>query len=93
MLRLFLMGIVLLTATVTVADSTSPASDSTLWFIHRSPHVESHLLQSLGLRKSSQSTAYSAACCKNCTVGKACGNTCISRADICHVGPGCACDG
>ena len=32
-------------------------------------------------------------CCKICTVGKACGNTCISRDKTCHVGPGCACDG
>jgi hypothetical protein len=32
-------------------------------------------------------------CCKICTQGKACGNTCISRDKICHVGPGCACDG
>jgi hypothetical protein len=33
------------------------------------------------------------ACCKVCTVGKACGNTRISREKTCHVGPGCACDG
>jgi hypothetical protein len=32
-------------------------------------------------------------CCKICTVGKACGDTCISRDKICHIGPGCACDG
>ena len=31
-------------------------------------------------------------CCKICTIGKACGNTCISRDYTCHVGPGCACD-
>ena len=34
-----------------------------------------------------------AACCKVCTKGKACGNTCISQDENCHVGPGCACDG
>jgi hypothetical protein len=33
------------------------------------------------------------ACCKVCTTGKACGDTCISRDKICHVGQGCACDG
>jgi hypothetical protein len=27
-----------------------------------------------------------------CTVGKACGNTCIAAYKTCHVGPGCACD-
>ena len=31
-------------------------------------------------------------CCKICTRGKACGNTCISRSYECHTPPGCACD-
>jgi hypothetical protein len=31
-------------------------------------------------------------CCKLCNAGKACGNTCISRAKNCHKGRGCACD-
>lgn len=31
-------------------------------------------------------------CCKVCSTGKACGNTCISRAKNCHKGRGCACD-
>src|SRR4051812_20797083 len=31
-------------------------------------------------------------CCKVCTTGKACGDTCISRSYTCHVGVGCACD-
>jgi BACON domain-containing protein len=30
-------------------------------------------------------------CCKVCTTGKPCGDTCIARDLICHVGPGCAC--
>lgn len=30
-------------------------------------------------------------CCKVCTVGKPCGDTCISKEYTCHVGPGCAC--
>lgn len=34
-----------------------------------------------------------AGCCKICTKGKACGNTCISRGYTCWVGPGCACNG
>lgn len=33
------------------------------------------------------------ACCKVCSTGKACGDTCISRSNTCHVGPGCACNG
>ncbi len=32
-------------------------------------------------------------CCKTCSKGKACGDSCISRAKQCHKGPGCACDG
>lgn len=31
-------------------------------------------------------------CCKVCTVGKACGDTCIAAWMECHVGEGCACD-
>lgn len=30
-------------------------------------------------------------CCKHCTTGKPCGNTCIAARDTCHVGAGCAC--
>lgn len=32
-------------------------------------------------------------CCKVCSKGKACGNSCISRDKTCRKGPGCACDG
>lgn len=32
-------------------------------------------------------------CCKTCSKGKACGNSCISRQLTCHKPPGCACDG
>lgn len=31
-------------------------------------------------------------CCKVCSKGKACGNSCISRSYNCHKGRGCACD-
>ena len=31
-------------------------------------------------------------CCKMCRKGKACGNSCISRAKTCQKPPGCACD-
>jgi hypothetical protein len=42
---------------------------------------------------SDQARATSGQCCKICHKGKACGDTCISRDDTCHVGQGCACDG
>lgn len=35
----------------------------------------------------------SRSCCRVCSAGKACGNSCISRAKQCHRGTGCACDG
>jgi hypothetical protein len=33
------------------------------------------------------------ACCKICSKGKACGDSCISRSYNCTKGPGCACNG
>ena len=33
------------------------------------------------------------ACCRTCTTGKACGDSCISRSLTCRVGAGCACNG
>lgn len=33
------------------------------------------------------------ACCKTCSKGKACGDSCIARDKACHKGKGCACDG
>jgi hypothetical protein len=35
----------------------------------------------------------SGVCCKTCTTGKACGDSCISRDKTCQVGAGCACNG
>lgn len=32
-------------------------------------------------------------CCKVCSTGQACGDSCISRKKVCRKGPGCACDG
>ncbi len=32
-------------------------------------------------------------CCRVCTTGKACGNSCINRNYTCRQPPGCACDG
>jgi hypothetical protein len=33
------------------------------------------------------------ACCRVCSTGKACGNSCIARWKTCHKGKGCACNG
>jgi len=37
-------------------------------------------------------SAHHVPCCKYCSRGKACGNTCIARNKTCRVGHGCACD-
>jgi hypothetical protein len=56
-------------------------------------HTKNRLLLPLGTNSSCLLTHPAQSCCKVCSVGKACGNTCISRDKNCHVGPGCACDG
>jgi hypothetical protein len=48
------------------------------------------ILKVLGMEQQSLANQQ---CCKICTVGKACGNTCIAVDRVCHVGPGCACNG
>ncbi|MBC76126.1 MAG: hypothetical protein CME64_08930 [Halobacteriovoraceae bacterium] len=40
-----------------------------------------------------ESVAENQQCCRVCSVGKACGDSCISRNETCHKGAGCACDG
>lgn len=37
------------------------------------------------------SGARTSGCCKQCSAGQPCGNSCISRAYACHQPPGCAC--
>jgi len=39
------------------------------------------------------SCAAQGGCCRICSAGKACGDSCIARDKICHKGKGCACDG
>lgn len=40
----------------------------------------------------SSTTPVNDGCCKHCTTGQACGDSCISRSYTCHKPPGCACD-
>ena len=42
--------------------------------------------------RSDSSSEPSGACCRVCTRGKACGNSCINRGYQCRQPPGCACD-
>lgn len=39
------------------------------------------------------STPPTRTCCRVCTTGKACGNSCIARSSTCRQPPGCACNG
>jgi hypothetical protein len=41
----------------------------------------------------SSASAQGFSCCKICSAGKACGNSCIARWKTCHKGKGCACNG
>lgn len=38
-------------------------------------------------------TTRAPSCCRVCTTGKACGDSCIARSLTCHQPPGCACNG
>jgi hypothetical protein len=82
----------LLSFTASASSETSPgrtaAAQATLF---TPAHTDNWLFRSLTGEGAVHSTAV--ACCKVCSVGKACGNTCISRDKTCHVGQGCACDG
>jgi hypothetical protein len=49
---------------------------------------ESAIIKSLGIGDRTHQ-----ACCRICTKGKACGNSCISVDKTCHQPPGCACNG
>jgi hypothetical protein len=84
-------ALLLVTITATADGIPTPAAPvaGPAW-IHAGPRSDTYLLQSLGF---SRSISHAVACCKICTVGKACGNSCISRDKECHVGQGCACDG
>jgi hypothetical protein len=73
------------------ASATTAAKSSQL-FSYESPARSREFLASVGLTTPEAAIAQQQ-CCKICTTGKACGNTCISRDKQCHVGPGCACDG
>jgi hypothetical protein len=83
-------GLFILVMSLSMSTATQPQGLDH-WVIPTSTARSSELLRSLGLSQPSHSIAQ--ACCKVCRKGKACGDTCISRDDQCHVPPGCACDG
>jgi hypothetical protein len=90
----------LLTSVSMIASAGSETSvpprsgyDTRPAFLEKGAGIDGYLLESLGVTRSKLSTTSALACCKVCKIGKACGDTCISRSKTCHVGQGCACDG
>ncbi len=88
-----------LTATILVstflpASAVVPPSDYASFDVYsqEAPARTPKFLTSLGVEAFTAEAAQQG-CCKICSIGKACGNTCISRDKVCHVGRGCACDG
>lgn len=55
------------------------------------PTARQRLLDLAG--SGSKAVLLDAACCKVCSKGHACGDSCISRSKQCRKVPGCACDG
>jgi hypothetical protein len=51
------------------------------------------LLVPLGLSATGCGSASAQGCCKYCTIGQPCGDTCIAAWMTCHKDPGCACSG
>jgi hypothetical protein len=87
--------LVALVALVTFVGSTygetlpaAPAADRAALFT--AAHAETPLLRSLAATGAAHPAPAALTCCKGRSAGDACGNTCISRDETCHVGPGCA---
>jgi hypothetical protein len=92
MARTLALLVALLSLTTSASSETaygpSTVGQATLF---TEAHTDNRLFRSLTGAGAFHSTAV--ACCKVCSLGKACGNTCISRNKTCHVGQECACDG
>jgi hypothetical protein len=94
MLRTLTVLLALLSLTGAANSNTTPRTAAAVHSALFTPvHTDNHFLRSLAASGSAHSTPTALACCKVCSAGKACGNTCISRDKTCHVGQGCACDG
>jgi hypothetical protein len=74
---------ILLVALIGVA-SPAVAADYSPWFGRLVSH-DTPLVEFVKAKKGGDS------CCKHCTKGQPCGNTCISATAKCKSPPGCAC--
>ncbi len=89
-----LLGIVVLAFIAWVGVSSSTLADDysdLAPFTATSWHVTNPSSVLEDLRGGPYDTQIAQRCCKVCSKGKPCGNTCIARNKTCHKGPGCAC--
>jgi hypothetical protein len=92
--RILIALLALLSLTSAARSDTPPSPTAVVHATVFNPaHLDNRLLRSPTAAGIAHPTPVALSCCKVCSVGKACGNTCISRNKTCHVGPGCACDG
>jgi hypothetical protein len=91
--RIFIALVALLALIGAAHSETPPPMTALKAALFTQAHPDNGLLRSRTLAGSARSTSIALTCCTVCSVGKACGNTCISRDKTCHVGQGCACDG
>lgn len=55
------------------------------------PDVAEQVRQAPRVQERPADTRSGRACCKRCTKGKPCGDSCIAVSRTCRKGPGCAC--
>ena len=79
------------TATPVAASPTPPAATATP--VAASPTPPPATATPVPANPTASPVPTSSTCCKICTTGKACGDSCISKNDTCHKPPGCACNG
>lgn len=92
MLRIFVLTLCFAFTTTTAFSNEQASVADHLQTQTESAHA-STFWNSIGRLRTNDAVIWSAACCKVCRKGKACGNSCISRSYQCHKGRGCACDG
>lgn len=86
MVRIFALLVACLAALAFASDGSGPVSGAlTLGDIR---DARAMLME----MATSPDVVVNASCCRMCSKGKACGNSCISRDKQCHKGVGCACD-
>ena len=85
-MRAWILMLLLCAVTAVNADVGELSSSQLIYPSIKFQSVSSPLRALLNNGNASESK-----CCKVCTKGKPCGDTCIPQDKTCHVGPGCAC--